>query len=112
MHASEKLLIHGVEVELLLLDHGIKHPMLFHNRLLSFDLGQGPLEDVLLLVLQLYDDRPLGHARRHLIYVAVELLGFVQVSPPCFQVHNCPQLKPLRRELSLAQGSLVLFQEV
>ena len=56
MHASEKLLIHGVEVELLLLDHGIKHPMLFHKRLLSFDLGQGPLEDVLLLVLQLYDD--------------------------------------------------------
>ena len=56
MHASEKLLIHRVEVELLLLDHSIKHPMLFHKGFLSFDVGQGPLEDVFLLVLQLYDD--------------------------------------------------------
>jgi hypothetical protein len=56
MHSSEKLLIHGVEVELLLLDHGINHPMLFHKGYLTFDLGYGSLEDVFLLVLQLDDD--------------------------------------------------------
>lgn len=112
MNASKKLLIHGVEVELLLLDHGIKHPVFFQKGPLGFDLGQGPLEVVLLLVLQLDYDRPLGLPRWHLIYVAVELLGFVQVAPACFKVHNCPQLKSLRRELSLPQGSLVLFQEV
>ena len=56
MHASKKLLIHGVEVELLLLDHDINHPMLFHKGCLSFDLGYGSLEDVFLLVLQFDDD--------------------------------------------------------
>ena len=112
MHSSEKLLINRVEVELLLLDHDIKHPMLFHKGFLSFDLSYGSLEDVFLLVLQLDDDWLLGFSRWHLFDVSVELLGLVEKAASRFEVHNCPQLEPLNREVVLPQRFLVHFQKV